>query len=179
MTTPADPQKPFANSYWVIPGRLLAGEYPAALAREAAIARLRKVIESGITYFLDLTTTFDPLRPYEGLLEEAAGGVKVVYARRAIRDMGCPSAETMRTILDDIDAALDQGHNVYVHCWGGIGRTGTVGGCHLVRRGLSGEAALAEVARLYGTMSAKKVQAYPESPQTDRQRAFVRDWTEL
>lgn len=34
--------------------------------------------------------------------------------------------------------ALAAGQTVYVHCYGGIGRTGTVVGCWLVRHGLSG-----------------------------------------
>ncbi len=170
--------RPFANSYWVIPDRLLAGEYPGELARDPAIAKLRTVIDAGITYFLDLTSPDDPLRPYEPLLKEAGASETVVYSRRTIRDMGCPTAGTMRAILDEIDAALEQGHNVYVHCWGGIGRTGTVVGCHFVRRGHAGDAALAEVARLYATMSTTKTRQFPESPQTDRQREFVRSWTD-
>lgn len=32
-------------------------------------------------------------------------------------------------ILDAIDARLEAGKSVYVHCWGGIGRTDTVAGC--------------------------------------------------
>jgi hypothetical protein len=178
MTGAPHREKPYDNSYWVIPNRLLAGEYPAELARDPAIDKLRRVIDAGITYFLDLTSPWDPLRPYEPLLNEAGAGEKVVYSRRAIRDMGCPTSDTMRGILDEIDAALEDGHNVYVHCWGGIGRTGTVVGCHFVRRGHSGDAALAEVARLYLTMSRKKTRQFPDSPQTDRQRAFVRDWAE-
>ena len=43
-------------------------------------------------------------------------------------------AET-RKILDRIDAALYDDQNVYVHCWGGSGRTGTVVGCWLLRHG--------------------------------------------
>ena len=42
----------------------------------------------------------------------------------------------MSRILDDVDAALADGRTVYVHCWGGIGRTGTVVGCWLMRHGL-------------------------------------------
>ena len=35
-----------------------------------------------------------------------------------------------------IDAGLMRG-TVYVHCWGGVGRTGTVIGCRLADQGLS------------------------------------------
>ena len=41
----------------------------------------------------------------------------------------------MVEILDAIDDDLAVGHNVYVHCWGGVGRTGTVVGCWLIRHG--------------------------------------------
>ena len=41
----------------------------------------------------------------------------------------------MVEILDAIDDDLAGGHNVYVHCWGGVGRTGTVVGCWLIRHG--------------------------------------------
>ena len=41
-------------------------------------------------------------------------------------------------ILDAIDKALEDGKNVYVHCWGGIGRDGTVVGCWLVRHVMTG-----------------------------------------
>ena len=54
----------------------------------------------------------------------------------------------MRAILDLIESAIDAGAPVYVHCWGGIGRTGTVVCCWLVERGLSGEQALVEIALL-------------------------------
>ena len=177
--SPASPPKPFPNSYWVIPGRLLAGEYPGDEWRSGAIDRLRKVVAAGITYFLDLTSPDDGLADYSRHLADAGAGETVVYSRRTIRDMSCPSTETMRGILDEIDGALAEGHNVYVHCWGGIGRTGTVVGCHLVRHGCSGDDALEQVARLYGTMSREKIMSFPESPQTESQRAFVRAWREL
>jgi protein-tyrosine phosphatase len=49
--------------------------------------------------------------------------------------MGKPTKNQMVAILDAIDASISNGHTVYVHCWGGHGRTGTVIGCWLARHG--------------------------------------------
>jgi protein-tyrosine phosphatase len=82
-----------------------------------------------------------------------------------IPDLGCPSRETMSRILDGIDELLADGEVVYVHCLAGIGRTGTVVGCYLVRHGMSGEDALAAVTRLRGA-----------PPETREQLQLVLDW---
>ena len=158
----------------------MAGEYPSARTADEAERRLQALLDAGVTYFLDLTTDDDPLDPYEQPVRDLAAqrSADVHYSRRAIRDMGCPTPDDMRLILDEIDSAIADGHVVYVHCWGGIGRTGTVVGCFLVRRGRDGTDALAEVARLYNTMSERKRLRFPESPQTPRQRNFVRTWQE-
>ncbi|MDO9066499.1 MAG: protein-tyrosine phosphatase family protein, partial [Chloroflexota bacterium] len=96
--------------------------------------------------------------------------------RLAIPDMGVPRQQTMVTILDTIDQALSAGRMVYVHCWGGVGRTGTVVGCYLVRHGHTGHDALAEIARIWPTMG--KAEWHPRSPETAEQARFVRDWRE-
>ena len=71
----------------------------------------------------------------------------VVHERHPIRDLSVPrSPQDMASILDALDEALEGGRNVYVHCWGGVGRTGTVVGCWLVRHGLTGDQALAQIA---------------------------------
>ena len=64
-----------------------------------------------------------------------------------IPDTGNPKPAQVESILDTIDTAIAAGRRVYVHCWGGIGRTGTIVGCYLVRHGLTGDQALAEIAR--------------------------------
>ena len=81
------------------------------------------------------------------MLEQAKlRDIEVQYNRFAIIDRSIPMGEMMTTILDAIDKALIEGRNVYLHCWGGIGRTGTTVGCYLVRRGLTGKQALAQLA---------------------------------
>jgi protein-tyrosine phosphatase len=79
----------------------------------------------------------------------------------------------MMRILDTLDGVLTAGHVVYLHCWGGIGRTGTVVGCHLVRRGMTGEQALAAIARMrQDTPDESKV-----SPETPDQTRLVLRWS--
>jgi protein-tyrosine phosphatase len=78
----------------------------------------------------------------------------------------------MTRILDDVDAALEAGGSVYVHCWGGIGRTGTVVGCWLMRHGLDGGDPLARIADLRRNLPAASV----ASPETLAQRTMVSAW---
>lgn len=62
-----------------------------------------------------------------------------------------------------------------VHCWGGIGRTGTVVGCFLRGQGFTGDAALQKVQTLY-TENMPKAARLAFSPQTREQRDYVRNW---
>ncbi len=117
------------SHYPVQPG-LFAGEYPGALAHGPAIERLIELTGLGIHSYIDLTDDQDRAR---GLLAydphfdavEAATGIRPVRFSFAIPDMGIPAAPTvMRGALDTIRDELDAGRTCYVHCWGGIGRTG-------------------------------------------------------
>jgi protein-tyrosine phosphatase len=75
-------------------------------------------------------------------------------------------------ILQAIEQALAANHVVYLHCWGGIGRTGTVIACYLIQQGLAGSAALDRIALLrQGTPDSHR-----RSPETDAQCAFVLSW---
>jgi protein-tyrosine phosphatase len=71
------------------------------------------------------------------------------------------------------DSAREQGLGVYLHCWGGIGRTGTVVGCWLVRHGASGSAALDRIAELHGATP----DGARRSPETEAQREAVLGWS--
>jgi hypothetical protein len=172
--------KPFDDCYWVVPDKLLAGEYPGAPFPWQSRIKLLRLLDAGITHFLDLTSKQDPLKPYLKQLRElaTARGMTVTYSRKSIPDRGCPSKDLMREILDEIEGAISEGHRVYVHCWGGVGRTGMVIGCHLVRSGSTGEVALARLAELFGGMSRLKRAMNPRSPETDAQRSFVVEWVE-
>jgi protein-tyrosine phosphatase len=78
----------------------------------------------------------------------------------------------MNEILDAVDDALASGRTVYVHCFGGVGRTGTVVACHLVRHGARPHDALALIAEWRrGRPDGRRA-----SPETSQQRMFVEGW---
>ena len=66
-------------------------------------------------------------------------GQQTRFARFPIRDMSIPTHEQMREILDAIQAEIRADGAVYVHCWGGKGRTGMVIGCHLLEMGMENQ----------------------------------------
>lgn len=170
--------RPHGNCYVVAP-RLLAGEYPFAVDVAAARDKLRCHLDAGVTCFIDLTEPAE-LLPYAPMLaaEAAARGVALHHRRLPIRDGAVPEAPArMTAILDAIDEALAAGHTVYVHCFGGIGRTGTVVGCWLVRHGQGGEQALSTLAARWSEVD--KRYRRPQSPETEEQRAYVRAWSTL
>lgn len=167
--------RPIPESYWVEQGRFLAGEYPGHFEVEKSRQRLDALIESGFNAFIDLTKP-NETTPYLRLLKEESQlyAVEMEYYRFAIGDFGLPAPELMKSILDQIDESLQTGRKVYLHCWGGIGRTGTAVGCFLVRHGLSGEEALQRLADWW--QKVPKSSLHPRSPETAEQAAFIRNW---
>ncbi len=49
------PSPELVESYWVLPGQLLAGEYPARSERPDAAGRIDALLDAGIDTFFDLT----------------------------------------------------------------------------------------------------------------------------
>jgi len=134
MTSPDEYLLP--TTYWVVQDRLLAGDYPSVGRRTLDLARLTSLIDAaGITSFIDLTGTGEiPIRQqYKPLFRSLPGERLLHYHHMPITDMGVPSTAEMIAILDTIDQAPGR---VYVHCYAGVGRTGTVVGCYLARHGL-------------------------------------------
>lgn len=161
---------PVPNSYWVRPGRLLAGEYPGA-AKLSPNDRIQRLLRAGVTSFFDLTCEGE-LAPYESSLP-----ADVRYQRWPITDHELPeSPQFMSRLLDALDDELADGHCVYVHCRAGIGRTGTIIGCHLIRGGLEPYVALDELQRLW--QQCARSTAWPSTPETDEQYRFVLEWRE-
>jgi hypothetical protein len=172
---------PFPRSYWVIPGKLLAGFYPGAKDPREASAKLTALINAGIRHVIDLMEPFETdhsghrFAPYADAMGQIAAktGVSVTFDQLPIRDLSVPEESRMAAILDRIDQCIERGRPVYVHCWGGIGRTGTVVGCHLARHGLaSGE----DVLKMIEALRKDTEDSSRESPETKAQRDMVTGW---
>ena len=161
--------KPLAESYWVIPGRLLAGKYPGGKSLQDLERRLGPLLDAGFNAFVDLTETGE-IMAYDGYLPS-----DVVHLRKPITDHGVPrDAAYMAEILGELDALLAAGRCVYLHCRAGIGRTGMAAGCLLAELGRTGEEAIEELNYLW-QQSARSRQ-WPSVPETDQQTAYVRTW---
>jgi hypothetical protein len=145
------PHDPTIHGWWVEPGAVLAGEYPGAKTPDAAQVKV------------DL--------PYVDHVERAAHrrGLDLHYRPFPIPDMSVRPHDGYDEIVDAIRASTDHGV-VYVHCWGGIGRTSTVVGCLLVDSGLDADAALADITRRRSVTR----KAHRDAPQTDSQIDVVR-----
>ena len=99
------------------------------------------------------------------LIEEATKRMKVL--RLPIPDGGVlPNAAPVREVVAEIERAARAGLNVVIHCRGGLGRAGTVGGCYLRERGLSNDEVFAALCKRHAT----------KCPEKEPQRAFIRSY---
>lgn len=168
-------------TYWVIPGRFLAGCFPGALEAEEEERRLEQLLAAGIRVFINLMEETEtnhagvPFSPYGERAAAVAGrrGHEIECLRFPIRDLNVPTRAEMEQILQAIDAALETGP-VYLHCWGGVGRTGTVVSCWLLERKLATpENVLHYLAEL---RKMDRHRGRRASPETRVQLEFVRGW---
>ena len=81
-----------------------------------------------------------------------------------INDVSIPaSREATFDLVHELERLLSKGHAVGIHCREGVGRSGMIAGCLLIRSGLLPEEALERVSNARGVIV----------PQTDEQREWV------
>jgi len=163
-------EHPIPDSYWAVPSRLLAGPLPTGADREGLRASVRALLDAGVRTVIDLRAPGEPpsIRSVLGRLASDAAWISV-----PILDGEAPSVPAMQAILDVIDASLARERPVYVHCQGGLGRTGTAVACHWIRHGhFDAAGALAEL----GVRRRGQPNAGRPSPETGAQVRLVKSW---
>lgn len=160
--------------YWVLPGQLLAGEYPASKFFEQKTRRiLSSLLQTGIETFIDLTVPGE-LPPYHEILYEEAGWLEksAIYRCFPIADFQVPDKQDILKILEFINEEINH-RLVYIHCYAGLGRTGLVAGCYLSQyTPFHGEMALDRLNHLRRLLPSAGL----SSPQSDAQIEMVKNW---
>jgi protein-tyrosine phosphatase len=166
---------PIEESYWVIPGKFRAGRYPASYDEIESRKQLRWLFTIGINIIIDLTEEGESgAIPYLDQLNDEAkkNHLEVAYHRMPIRDFSVPSNKIIIDILNEIDASIENGKHIYLHCQGGKGRTGILVGCFLARHGSTGDQAINKIKLLR-----RKIPGGQEpSPETETQKRKVLEW---
>lgn len=196
---PSPPAKEMAGptpwSNWVIPGRVIAGAYPASLDDQETERILTLLLELGINTFVCLQAEVNidtperawrsqlGLRPYikdaQKILSKAheTGNRKITqqkidFLHLPIIDGNVTTDSAMSRLADDCMERVLKGENLYIHCWGGHGRTGTLVATMLGRLyNLPYQTAIRHCQAYHDS------RIYPQgvrSPQTPVQRAQVR-----
>jgi predicted protein tyrosine phosphatase len=144
------PHDEVLHAWWVEPGRLLAGEYPGDTTTDKAKLKLQLLVDAGVDSMISLTSADEGLPSYAGSLHAVAERANrtVRYTARPIPDMRAADQRFYDDIVTEIQTEINEGKNVYVHCWQGIGRTGTVVGCWLIDHGLDYKATITRLAEL-------------------------------
>ena len=174
-----DNDLPFTRSYWVLPKLLIAGEIPSAIDLAETTRKLTALVRINTRVVINLMEADDknyqgqPFLDYSDRLKDLGKPSQIETYRFPIKDISIPSKKLMTEILDVMDEAIGLKKTVYVHCWGGIGRTGTTIGCYLLRHGLADKN---NVFNMIDELKKNTPIRGRKSPETEEQRQFVLDW---
>lgn len=165
--------RPLYQSYMITGhGIIFAGEYPGDKDDEVAKQKINQMLHFGIKHFIDLTEEHE-LYPYSQWLPE-----EVTYIRFPIRDCGTPkSISEVHKLLQRIEELKKQDGYTYIHCWGGVGRTGTIIACMLAE--WREKAGIEDVLNcLRDCFSQMPKSTHRQTPETKEQIDFIKRFTE-
>jgi protein-tyrosine phosphatase len=173
---------PFERSYWVLPNKLLAGELPSTKTESSKLEKIQGLLDCNIDVVINLMEEVEVdyndevIEDYSLILYEEAAkrNKKINIYRYPVKDLSIPTVNQMVAILNKIDEQIAVGKKVYIHCWGGVGRTGTVIGSYLIRHGY------AQPDNVIDTINYLKrttTISQRDSPETEEQCQFILNWS--
>ena len=152
---------------------VFAGEYPGDKYGEKAEHKLQRMIHFGVRHFVDLTEEGEH-ESYAYLLPPDC-----THTRFPIRDVSVPqSIDQACDVVNKIKelSKRDDGF-VYLHCWGGVGRTGILAACYLAEemKEPSFEIVMKNLRNCFSKMPKS---SHRVTPETKDQETFIRKYIE-
>lgn len=165
--------RPLRQSYYIGQSSIYAGEYPGDKYGEKAEQKIRQMHHFGVRHFIDLTEEGE-LRPYAHLLPS-----DTTHDRFPIPDVSTPkNIEGVRKLVNRIQelSKRDDGY-IYIHCWGGVGRTGIIVAC-LLAEDMEEPDNETVLKRLRNHFSDMPKSSHRVTPETKEQEAFICKYVE-
>lgn len=149
----------------ILPGKHGASlRYPGTVYRRELGRDLARLRQLGVRRLVLLVDDEELERWGDPRIADRGRAADVEVLRFPLPDGCAPSApEEMDAILAALDDAWERRQGVAVACMGGVGRTGTVGACALIRAGSEPGPAIERV----------RAVRHPEAVETRAQREFV------
>jgi protein-tyrosine phosphatase len=152
-----------------LPGKRGASvRYPGRVYQRDTAEDLAALRTTGVRRLVLLVEDEELARWGDPQIIELGRAAGVDVRRHPLVDGAAPGSQVaMVDILADVDEGRAFG-DVAVACMGGVGRSGTVAACALVRAGRSAREAIERVRQV----------RHPTAVETDAQQQFVRAWAE-
>lgn len=165
--------KPIEYSYQVSPN-VFAGEHPLFDIYKSSIwGNIPMLLKFGITVFLDLTQSYE-VPEYASFLPSDVQRISF-----PIRNFDVPSSvESVMNLFRRLEQLIHERPHakLYIHCHGGVGRTGTIVACYYIYfEHLSFEESFDKMKRKYAQSPRSRIM---DAPETKSQVEFVRRFAE-
>jgi len=129
---------PTDKSNWVVHGRILQGAYPVGKTDIEQRVVISALMRAGVSCFVNLVSLQETMQlpEYSSLVSahekmRPKDNAKVDHVHFPISDGGTAKDNQVLPLLQDLVKRVKQNQKLYIHCYGGHGRAGTICACLL------------------------------------------------